>query len=285
MQNIVAEASQITEFFGPYKGIAITILTIATVLIVYILATKALRKFLLKRAQKIENVNNFLFYWRISWMVVGAIFIVVSLSGSLAALGISAAFLGMILGWSLQAPVTGIAAWLMIVIRRPFKIGDRIIVSGITGDVVDITLTHVVINQVGGTIGGEEKSGRGVLIPTAILFQQIIYNYTFETKYLLDEVTVTITYESDLEEAEKILIDSATLITKDIIEDCGQQPFTRVEIADNGIRIRLRYQTLATDRARIASEISKNIIRKFNENPKVEFCYPHLEVLHRPKGG
>ena len=86
----------------------------------------------------------------------------------------------MVLGWSLQAPVTGIAAWLMLILKHPFKIGDRVIIAGITGDVMDITLTHVILNQVGGTVSSEERSGRGILIPNAILFAQTITNYTLE---------------------------------------------------------------------------------------------------------
>jgi small-conductance mechanosensitive channel len=179
--------------------------------------------------------------------------------------------------------VTGIAAWLMIIRKRPFRIGDRIIISGIIGDVTDINLTHVVLNQVGGTIGGEEKSGRGVLIPNATLFQQVIYNYAFETNNILDEVVVNITFESDLDEAEMICLDAARSVTEDIIKDTGQEPFIRAELMDWGLRIRLRYQTLATERQRVSSEIVQIILREFADNEKVEFCYPHSEVLHRPK--
>jgi len=89
------------------------------------------------------------------------------------------------LGWSLQQPVTGIAAWLMIILKKPFKIGDRVVIAGVTGDVTGITLTHVILNQVGGSIGGEERSGRGILIPNAILFQHMIINYTLDQEYML----------------------------------------------------------------------------------------------------
>ena len=48
--------------------------------------------------------------------------------------------------------------------------------------------------------------------------------------------------------------------------------------------MRLRYQTLAMERQRISSEIVRRIIRSFNESDKVEFAYPHTEILYRPKG-
>ncbi len=276
---------RIATFMTTYQRPIMTLLTVALLLVVYRVLTRALRHYMAARAHKPENVQNFLFFWRYGWFGVAAVLVLVSFSGSLAALGISAAFMGMILGWSLQAPVTGLAAWLMIVLKRPFKIGDRIIIAGIIGDVVDISLTHVILNQVGGTIGGEEKSGRGVLIPNAILFQQVIYNYAFETSNILDEVLVNISFESDLDEAERICCDAARQITGQIIEQTGQQPFVRSEFMDWGLRLRLRYLTLATERQRITSEISRIIFNEVRGNSKVEFSYPHSEVIYRPKVG
>ena len=274
---------RLSAFVLAHKQPVFGLLTVLVLFLAYRLATKALRVYLARGTHKAENAQNFLFFWRYGWLAVGAVLVVSSVSGSIAALGISAAFVGMVLGWSLQAPVTGIAAWLMIILKRPFRLGDRIIIAGIVGDVVDITLTHVVMNQVGGTVGGEEKSGRGVLIPNAILFQQVIYNYAFETKYILDEVPVLITYESDCAAAEQICLDAAREVTGEIIRDSGKEPFVRRELADSGIRVRVRYSALAVERQRISSDIVGAIIDRFNATDKVEFAYPHTEVLHRPK--
>lgn len=268
---------------GPLRGPILALLTVLALWVLYRLCTRILKRHMQRKAYKQENIQNFLFIWRYAWFGVAVVMAVIGLSGSIGALGISAAFLGMIMGWSLQAPVTGIAAWLLIILKRPFKIGDRIIVSGIVGDVVDINLTHIILNQAGGTVAGEEKSGRGVMIPNATLFQQIIYNFNFETNRLLDEVPVLITYESDYDQAERILLESAKEIAKDTIRESGQEPYVRAELADSGIRLRLRYQTLAMERQRISSEIVYQIIKKFNQTDKVEFAYPHTEVLYRPK--
>lgn len=261
------------------------LLIIGILLVAYKISSRKVKTYLLKRAHKPEIAQNFLFIWRYVWWGLILIFAFITFSGSIAALGISAAFLGMMLGWSLQAPVTGVAAWLMIILKRPFRIGDRVIISGIIGDVTDITLTHILLNQVGGTIGGEERSGRGVLIPNAILFQQIIHNYTYESRYILDEVAIPITHESDFDEAERILLAAAREVTPEIIQATGQGPFVRAEFTDHGIRAILRYYSLATDRQRISSEIVKIVFREFKKSPRVEFCYPHTEVLHRPKNG
>ena len=266
-----------------YRGVMLSAITIVTLLLIKAILTRPIKAYVYKRALKEANADNFMLTWTFVWIVVIVIFGVISLSGSIQALGISAGFLGMIVGWSLQAPVTGVAAWLMLILKRPFRIGQRVIIAGIKGDVEDITLTHVILNQVGGTVTGEERSGRGILIPNAILFSQTITNYTFEVEHILSEVPVRLTFQSDWDEAEKILVGAAQQVTADTIQVTGEEPYIRAELFDAGILMRLRYKTTPEDYAKNVNDIVKIIHRAFSENDKVEFCYPHSEVLYSLK--
>ena len=268
---------------SPQRGLWLSVITIATLLLVKAILTRLIKAYIYKQALKRENADNFMLTWTFVWVIIIVIFGVISLSGSIQALGISAGFLGMIVGWSLQAPVTGVAAWLMLILKRPFRIGQRVIIAGIKGDVVDITLTHVILDQVGGTIVGEERSGRSILIPNAILFSQTITNYTFEVEYIMSEVPVRITFQSDWEEAEKTLVDAAQQVTADTIEITGEEPYIRAELFDAGVLMRLRYRTTPEDYAKDVNDIVKIIYKAFSDNDKVEFCYPHSEVLYSMK--
>jgi small-conductance mechanosensitive channel len=265
------------------RGLLLSIVTIVALFVIKAVLTRPVKAYVYKRALKQENAANFMTTWKFFWFAVIVIFGVVSLSGSITTLGISMGFLGMILGWSLQAPVTGIAAWLMLILKRPFKIGQRVIIAGVKGDVVDITLTHVILNQVGGTVAGEERSGRGVLIPNAILFSQTITNYTLDVEYILSEVPVRITFQSNWEEAEQILLHAAKQVTGDAIEETGEEPFVRAELFDAGVLMRLRYKTRPADYAQNVHDIVKIIHGEFGKNDKVEFCYPHSEVVYSLK--
>lgn len=280
--NIVRDLF-VTLSQSQYRGVMLSVTTIATLLLVKAILTRPIRAYVYRRALKTENADNFMLTWTFVWVIIIVIFGVISLSGSIQALGISAGFLGMVVGWSLQAPVTGVAAWLMLILKRPFRIGQRVIIAGIKGDVEDITLTHVILNQVGGTVAGEERSGRGILIPNAILFSQTITNYTFDVEYILSEVPVRLTFQSDWDEAEKILVEAAKQVTADTIEITGEEPFIRAELFDAGVLMRLRYRTTPEDYAENVSDIVKIIHRAFGANDKVEFCYPHSEVLYSLK--
>ena len=266
-----------------YKGVFLSVVIVISLLIVRRILTRLIESYINRKAYKEENVIQFMMTWKYVWTAIIFILGIIGLSGSMKVVGISAGFMGMVLGWSLQAPVTGIAAWLMIILKRPFKIGDRVIIAGIIGDVMDVTLTHIILNQVGGTVGGEERSGRAVLIPNAIMFSQVIMNYTLQQDYILDEVPVRITFDSDWEEAERILIESAKKVTKELIDKTNDEPFIRAELFDSGVLMRLRYKVEPAMRQEISTYIVREIFREFGKNPKVEFCYQKSEITYEWK--
>ncbi|MFH1572206.1 MAG: mechanosensitive ion channel family protein, partial [Gemmatimonadota bacterium] len=236
-------------------GLVSALVTLIVVLIAYKVTSRLIIRALARQHRSEAQVRQFSTMWKYLFMLVGIVFVVVSMSASLAAMGLTVAFVSMILGWSLQRPVTGVAAWLMVLIKRPFIIGDRIIIQGVRGDVLDISPTHILLGEVGGTTGGEESSNRGILIPNAVLFDQMVTNYAVsqESKYILAEVNVRVSYESDYDLAIQTLIACAREVTAEIIADTGKEPLVRADFFDSGVMMRLRYQTVATERERISS--------------------------------
>jgi small-conductance mechanosensitive channel len=213
--------------------------------------------------------------------IVGMVLVVAYGFGKLGTFGtLFSMFGGMLLGWSLQAPVSGFAAWLLVSIKRPFRPGDRIQFPslGLTGDVQEIGPMYVVLDQVGGAVGSEEAVGRHILVPSAMLFSQVVINFTVkqEAAYMLDEVVVRITYDSDMQKAEAILIDAARKITGDIIEATGQEPYIRSDLYDYGVYLRLRFQTHVKDKPRLAYELNKEIIKEIRRTPEVDLAIPFI---------
>jgi small-conductance mechanosensitive channel/uncharacterized ParB-like nuclease family protein len=186
----------------------------------------------------------------------------------------------MLLGWSLQAPVSGFAAWILVSLKRPFRPGDRVQFPtlGLTGDIKDIGPMYTVLNQVGGSIASEEAVGRYILVPNAMLFSQVVINYTVsqEAAYMLDEVVVRITYDSDWRKAERVLLDAACAVTKDVIEATGKPPYIRADNYDYGVYLRLRYHTRVKDRAETSYEINKLIFEEIQKTPSVDIAIPYV---------
>jgi len=266
------------------------VFTLAVLYITYFIISRLISSAVTRAGGKAGDIKMLISLWRSIVIFAGAIALMNIFLGGVAFITALGAFSGLFLGWSLQQPVTGLAAWFLITLRRPFRVGDRIFLPawGIVGDVVDVGMMYTVLNQVGGTVGSEEPSGRYVLVPNAILFGNVVINYSGQPKaeqpYVLDEVVVRITYGSDWDEAERILIKVAKEVTKEIVEKTGQEPYVRSDFYDYGVYMRLRYMTLATDRPRIAHEINKRIFKEFQLSKKVDFAIPFVYSYKKVEG-
>ena len=220
---------------------------------------------------------------RIYWLVAGiaAICTVAYGFGVLGKFGTAfSMFGGMLLGWSLQAPVSGFAAWILVSLKRPFRPGDRVQFPSLalTGDVMDIGPMYTVLNQVGGTIASEEAVGRHILVPNAMLFGQVVINYTAQQggAYVLDEVVVRITYDSDWRTAERILLDVAREVTAEVIAATGDSPYIRADLYDYGVYMRLRYKTLVKNRAETSYLLNRRLFEEIQRAPTVDLAIPYV---------
>ena len=277
-------------------SIVTAIFVIAGIIIAYILISR-LSKFAILRSKGTEGeakmIRSVLKFAVLALIIILAVF----LWGDLGTVGgLFAIFGGSMLGWSLQAPISGIAAWLMISIVRPFRVGDRVQLAtagGLVGDVVSISPLYTTLNQVGGSVGSEEPADRTILIPNAMLFSQLIINYTPKHQdelvklracapeapraYMLDEFLLRITFDSDWDEAEKILLDAARAVTADIIKETKQEPYIRGDYGDwYGPFLRLRFLTNATERPKIQYEISKAVFKAVQASKNVDMAIPYV---------
>jgi len=257
-------------------------------LVLYIVLSRVLqflkREFLKKAKTKKERSNVEILFRTSQYLLIFflLVFGFLAYGGSLTGIGVVAGLISAALGWALQRPITGTAAWLMLIIKRPFEIGDRVIIGDIKGDVCDITLTHLHIKEIGGTITSEEPSGRVVLIPNARLFEENIINYTYTNELILDQVKFIVTHESNLNKVKKIAISSTKKVLSRYMNK-PKEPYIRVYFQSNGMGIHTRYVCPAEKREEIASEITQEIFAKISSSKEVNFAYQHQDVLLRKK--
>ncbi len=277
-------------YLKPYEEIIQLFVVIIISFVIFSLLLRLVKKRLLKKVKtkkQKSNVTVFIDMLKYIFAFFLLIIVIAFYSGKLGDLGFVAGLLTVALGWALQKPISGVVAWLILATRRPFHIGDRVIISNIKGDITNITLTHIYLDEVGGTIDGEENSGRTVMIPTSIIFEQEVINYSEKDDYILDEIIFTVTYESNLKKSEEIAKDSVRFIMKELWEGfpkrISQDAHTRLMFKDSGVNVVVRYNTIANRRNGIATDIRREIWNKVTKTADVEFAYPHTEVLFREK--
>lgn len=278
------------ELIDGLGGFIPVLITIGVILVLYLVFNFLLglvRKSLLRLAKtkkQISNVEIFSATIRYVFIFFLALTAIFYYSGSWTGLGLTLGLFSAAIGFALQKPISGIAAWVMIVTRRPFEIGDRIIIGNVKGDVKDISLTHITLKEIGGLIQTEENSGRTILIPNNMLFEQNIVNYTQQDEFILAQVIVPITYESSLKNATRICLDAAKKTTKKFLEQVKKQPYVRLYFQPSGVNLSVRFFVPAKKMTELSSKVTEEVFAGVRKENSVTFAYPHTEVLLRKKG-
>src|SRR5256712_9244216 len=112
------------------------------------------------------------------------------------------------------------------------KLGDRIEMSQAGGYVVAITPMNTTLREVGGLLYGDSFTGRYVTIPDSQILKGNVFNATKDTLFIWDQITVSVTYESDHRLAEKLLLESAADIVVPVMRATRAHLRSKYEFAD-----------------------------------------------------
>src|SRR5499427_2594998 len=151
----------------------------------------------------IEDASTRFTLQRIAHLVMGlaVLLIVVSIVfvnwyGAVAALGVGS----IIIGLAVQTPMKSFIAWIYILVRQPFRVGDRIKIGDATGDVIDVSYLDTTLWEFGGQyISGDHPSGRVIRFPNEKVLEEMVWNYSWPLfPYIWNEIKFNIAYQSDL---------------------------------------------------------------------------------------
>jgi len=190
---------------------------------------------------------------------------------------------------ALREPLVNMAGWLFILGRRPFKVGDRIELDGIKGDVIDISTFMFTLLEVGNWVDADQSTGRMIYLPNGRVFQSAIANYDSGFDYIWNEVPVMITYESDWSKAKQLLTDIINQHSKEAIYEVEKQlkaasrkflivypnltPIVYTSVVGSGVVLTMRYLCKARQRRGSAAEIWEKVLEAFGACPDIDFAY------------
>lgn len=137
---------------------------------------------------------------------------------------VSLGLISLILGFALQTPITSFIGWIYILVRAPYRVGDRIKIGDATGDVIDVSYLDTTLWEFGGQyLSTDHPSGRVIKFPNSTVLDSPIYNYSWPLfPYIWNEISFQIAYESDLEFVAQVMREVAE-------EEIGQQMIERIK--------------------------------------------------------
>lgn len=136
----------------------------------------------------------------VAFLYIAAVFSV-QFSGLTVAFGIAGAGIA----FALQEVIMSVAGWVAIVFGDFFKTGDRILLGGVRGDVIDIGVFRTTVMECGEWVKGDLYNGRIVRLSNSYVFKEPVFNYSHDFPFLWDEIVVPIKFGSDHKLARDIM--------------------------------------------------------------------------------
>ena len=193
-----------------------------------------------------------------------------------------------------------LAGWLYIMLRRPFRVGDRIEIDGTAGDVVDVRAFRFTLLEIKSWVDADQSTGRLVHVPNGHLFRHPTANYTEGFFHIWHEMPVLVTFESDWRRAEELIraaLEPLAIAEEDFRREEAAASATRdyvikfremgatvyVSTRDSGVLLTARLLVEARSRRNVEDEFWRALLTAFEAEPSVELAYPTVRTyLHDP---
>jgi len=201
-------------------------------------------------------------------MVIGFMIILQFLGVDMSGLTIIAGALGVGVGFGLQNITNNFVSGIIILFERPIKIGDRIEVANVTGDVVKISLrsTSIITND-----------NISIIVPNSEFISSTVINWSHTDRNVRFNIPVGVSYKSDPELVKKILLEVA-----DENDGVLKNPVPDVllnEYGDSSINFTLRVwtSTYITQHLVLKSQLYYSTFKKFKEHG-IEIPFPQRDI-------
>jgi small-conductance mechanosensitive channel len=223
------------------------------------------------------------------WLGVGSNFAV--------AMGI----LGAGIAFASQEMIGSFAGYVNIATGSLYRIGDRVRIGDVVGDVMDISILRTTVMEIGEWVKADQYSGRIVTIANRAVFADPVFNYTQHWRYLWDEIMIPITYTSDWRRAGEVMLERGRIcsahlqeqaraelldmVDRYMVHDVPVEPALYVIMTDNWIEITLRYVVDARERRTVKAQLHQELLQYFETEPQITVASATFEVVGMPRLG
>jgi len=172
---------------------------------------------------------------------------------------------GLAVGLALQGTLQNFAGGVIILLLKPFKVGDYIETQGYSGTVKEIQIFTSVLNT---------PDNKTIIIPNSPIATNSLINYSTQPTRRVD-FTFGIGYGDDIEKARKVILDILNADTR-IFKD--PEPFARVvELADSSVNFATRAWAKSSDYWDVYFDVTEEVKKKF-DSQGISIPFPQTDV-------
>ena len=258
------------------------------------------RRLTFRYVQDFQRRHTLMQLRRVAVSIVIALIIIFGFASELGTLGTILGFAAAGIALALQNVILSLAGYFYISGRFGIRISDRIQLSGISGDVLEIGLFKLTLMELSNDDFGLQPTGRIVVFPNSVVFQPNgnFFRQLPGSSFMWNELRLTLTPDCDYRLAEKKIVevvnevfvryrDSVQRETRRVELELSvrfdmPKPQSRIELRSTGLAIVIRYPVPLHSAVQTADEIARRLVDAIRREPSLELAAQGTESL-RPR--
>jgi small-conductance mechanosensitive channel len=261
------------------RSIVLRVAGIAISIAIVLLLSEIWRRVTFRYISDIRRRRQFLMVRRIVIAFAMGVVLILGFVSEFSSLATFAGFITAGLAVGLQTILLSVAAYFFLVGRWGIRVGDRISVAGVTGDVVDVGLVRLYLMELAGTGVDLYPTGRVVVFANSVLFQATtpLFKQIPGTEYAWHEVTVGLNPSGNLKPAEERLLAAVRSVYEDYSKDFARQhddverrieihlqvpePHAQLQFTDAGLEYTIRYPVGLARVAEVDARVTRDLLQ------------------------
>jgi small-conductance mechanosensitive channel len=278
-------------------GLAIVLGVIAFCAIVW-------RRLVFRYVHERQHRQQLLQLRRVVITFIVALVLVFDFANQFSALATILGFAAAGIALALQNVIMSMAGYLYVSGRYGIRVGDRVQISGINGDVLEIGLFKLTMLELSGDANGQQPTGRAVIFPNSVVFQTTgnFFRQVPGTNFTWNELKISLAPDCDYGLIEKRLLDIVGQVYnryRPSIEHEYQnmeknlsiradrpKPMCRLQFSEAAIELIVRYPVRIDSTAETQDEVARRVVDTLRKDPSLRLKVqgtPNVEPAPSPQ--
>jgi small-conductance mechanosensitive channel len=204
---------------------------------------------------------------------------------------------------ALQNVIVAVVGYFFLIGRYGIRVGDRIQISGVTGEVVDIGLVRMQVMELGGS-AADTPTGRVVAFSNSVVFQPTagIFRQIPGTDFVWHEVSLTLAPDSDFQAVRERLLNAVESVLADYNEELERQnramernllgvadgvlkPNVQLRLTTSGLEALVRFPVDLRHAGEIDERVTRELLKAVEQEPKLNVAGPAPAISLRTAAG
>jgi len=279
------------DFRTDLRSLALRLGSLLLILVIVIAAAELWRRAVYRYVTDPRRRYQFLLLRRFVFWFLLAVIIAFAFASSVGSIVTFAGLITAGVAVAMQGVIVAIVGYFFLIGKFGIRVGDRVQIGGVTGEVIDVGLVRFHLMELGGGRGSDGPTGRVVAFSNSIVFQvgAALFKQIHGTNFVWHEITLTLAAQSDYADVKKRLLEAVDSVLANYREEIERQtqeiartvistpvgslhPKVQLRFVATGIEAVIRYPVDLKNAADIDERGAREVLKSLEQDPKVQLA-------------